>query len=144
MVVFLLSGVFCARYIFLILPGFPMRIALGDVDEDDGNYRDDEPDGGHPAAHAVEIKKVEQGTERLGAGAVEKKSSAELAHENRDQYNPSGHYAGAHHGNQNAAKRCQESSPTGDGGFFELLVDLNDRAADSSHPVGQETSDVGD
>jgi hypothetical protein len=41
------------------LSGLPVRIALGDGDEYDGDYGNDEPNGRDPAAHAVEIKKVE-------------------------------------------------------------------------------------
>src|SRR4029077_8100396 len=54
------------------LSGVPVRITLGDGNEDDGNYGNDETDGRDAAAHAVEIKKVEQGAERLGAGTIEK------------------------------------------------------------------------
>ena len=51
--------------IYFYLTLFPTAIALGDGNEDDGNHGNDEPDGRDPAAHAVEIKKVEQGAERL-------------------------------------------------------------------------------
>src|SRR5262249_16253546 len=86
----------------------------------------------------------EKGTKGSGAGLEEKRGRQNPAKKNGNKNNPPRHNSGAHHGNQNAAKRCQESGATGDGGLFELLVDLNDGAADGSHPVGKKTSDVGD
>ena len=77
----------------------PPRIALGDGNEDDRNDGNDEPDGGDPAAHAVEIKKIEQRAEGLRARTLEKQGRAELAHKNRHQDDPACHNTGAHHGN---------------------------------------------
>src|SRR4029077_9448689 len=81
------------------LLGFPARITLGDGNEDDGNHRDHKPDGRNPAAHAVEIKKVKQGSERLRAGTIKKQGRAELAHKDGHENDPASHDAWAHHRN---------------------------------------------
>src|SRR5581483_4365144 len=70
---------------------FPARVALGDGDQDHRDQRNHQADGGDPAAHAVEIEKIKQRAERLGAGAVKKQGRAELAQKNRHENNPARH-----------------------------------------------------
>src|SRR6516164_9340678 len=140
------SSIFYLRFCILetLLLGFPARIALGDGNKDDRKHGDHKSDGRNSAAHAVEIKKVKQGTEGLRAGTIKKQGRAELAHKDRHENDPARHDARAHHRNQNTPERRQKTGAARNGGFFQLLVDLDDRAADGSHAIGQKTSYVGD
>ena len=55
---YLILGALCAFGRDTFLLRFPLRIALGDGDEDYGNHGNHQTDGCHPAAHTVKIEKV--------------------------------------------------------------------------------------
>src|SRR5678810_665775 len=75
---------------------FPARIALGEGNQNDRYDRDHQSNGSNAAAHTVEVKKIEQRTQRFGSRTIEKQSRAELAQKYGDQDNPTGHHTRAH------------------------------------------------
>src|SRR5688500_6667754 len=78
-------------------------------DERDTNHTDDQRQRTHRPEVAVDVKMVQQRTERLRARRIEEHGSAELAQKNRCENYPSGEKPGTEQRQHNPSKGRHEA-----------------------------------
>src|SRR5262249_39114577 len=96
----------------------------------------DQSQGAHGPEITVDIKMIEQRTQRFGARRIEKNRSAEFTEIDRCQNNPAGNKPRTEQRQQHAAESRRESGTTSHGSLGQITVNLHHGARHCTQAIG--------
>ena len=100
------------------------------------HYAYDQGQRAHRPEIAIDIKVIQQRTQRFGARGIEKDRSTEFAEVDRCKDDPAGNKPGAEKRQQHAAKSDREAGAASHGSLGQITVNLHHGAGHRTQAIG--------
>src|SRR4029450_11837790 len=98
----------------------------------------------HRPEIAIDIKVIQQRTQRFGARRIEKDRSTEFAEVDRGEDDPAGNNPRTEKRQQHAAKSGREAGTASHGSLGQVAVNLDHGAGNRTQAIGEKAGNVGD